>query len=222
MLDITLGRDGSAAGVEQIGAALAARGPLLLVLDNFESVITHASATVGQWLRQAPEARFLVTSRERLHLAGEIVFDLGPLSMPDGDGDAGACEAVQLFVERARAVQRSYTLTDEEAPRVVELVRALDGNALAIELAAARMRVLTTADSDREPPAEPRRLRGQRRRRGATPPHPARRRRLVVERAQALGAGGARAVRRLPRRLRRAGRARGPRSLGTSGRAAAD
>jgi predicted ATPase len=146
VLDIPLGQDGSAAGVEQLGTALAARGPVLLVLDNFESVVAHAAATVGRWLRQAPEARFLVTSRERLRLTGEIVFDLGPLAMPEDDGDEGAFEAVQLFVERATAARRGYVLTDEEAPRVAGLVRMLDGNPLAIELAAARMRVLTTMD----------------------------------------------------------------------------
>jgi predicted ATPase len=145
-LDIPLGQDGSVAGVEQLGMALAARGPLLLVLDNFESVVAHAPATVGRWLRQAPEARFLVTSRERLRLAEEVVFDLGPLTVPDDDRDVGAFEAVQLFVARAHAVRRSYALTEEEAPRVAALVRLLDGNPLAIELAAARMRVLTTVD----------------------------------------------------------------------------
>jgi predicted ATPase len=146
VLDIPLGQDGSAAGVEQLGVALAARGPVLLVLDNFESVVAYAAATVGKWLRQAPAARFLVTSRERLRLTGEIAFDLGPLTMPEDNGDAGAFEAVQLFVARAKAVQRGYALTEEEAPLVAELVRMLDGNPLAIELAAARMRVLTTVD----------------------------------------------------------------------------
>lgn len=145
-LDIQLGQDGSAAAIEQLGVALAARGPVLLVLDNFEGVVAHASTTVGRWLSQAPEARFLVTSRERLRIAGEIVFDLGPLTVPNGDRDVGAFEAVQLFVARAKAVRRSYALTEEEAPRVAALVRLLDGNPLAIELAAARMRVLTTVD----------------------------------------------------------------------------
>lgn len=145
-LDIPLSRDGGAASVEQLGAALAGRGPVLLVLDNFESVIAHATATVGQWLQQAPEARFLVTSRERLRLVDEAVFDLGSLAVPEGDHDVGAFEAVQLFVARTQTIQRSYALTHEESPLVAELVRVLDGNALAIELAAARMRVLTTAE----------------------------------------------------------------------------
>jgi predicted ATPase len=138
--------NGGAASVELLGRALAGRGAVLLVLDNFEGVVAHADATIGRWLSLAPEARFLVTSRERLRLFGEVVFDLGPLAVPDEHGDPGAFEAVQLFVERAQAVRRSFALTREEAPRVVALVRALDGNPLAIELMATRTRVLTTAE----------------------------------------------------------------------------
>jgi predicted ATPase len=146
-LGVPLGDGGSgAASVELLGRALAGLGPLFLVLDNIEGVVAHATATIGRWLSLAPEARFLVTSRERLRLFGEVVFDLGPLAMPDVHDDPGAFEAVQLFVERAQAGRRSFVLTREEAGRVVALVRALDGNPLAIELMATRTRVLTTAE----------------------------------------------------------------------------
>lgn len=133
-------------GVAHIGRALAGRGPVLLVLDNFEGVVDHAAATVAEWLRIAPDACFLVTSRARLRLAREIVFELGPLSLPEQDRDVDTSDAVQLALDRLRAARPDYTLTADERPRVAELVRLLDGNPLAIELAAARARALSTAE----------------------------------------------------------------------------
>ena len=58
--------------VERVGRAIRAQGPCLIVLDNFEQAISHGAATVGRWVREASEARFLVTSRERLRLAAEV------------------------------------------------------------------------------------------------------------------------------------------------------
>ena len=136
----------------QLAGALASRGPLLVVLDNFEQVVGDAAATVGEWLRAAPRARFLVTSRQRLGLEGEVLFDLGPLPLPRAGLPATESEAVQLFVERARSVRRGYELGEEDAPVVAELVRELDGLSLAIELCAARVRVLSPAQLLRDLP----------------------------------------------------------------------
>ena len=124
--------------VAQLGAALAGWQKTLLVLDNFEHVLELAHPVVTAWLAVAPQAHFLLTSRERLKLEGEHVFELGPLSSsPERD------DAVSLFVERAREVRSAYALATGEVPIVRELVRELDGNPLAIELAAARTRVLS-------------------------------------------------------------------------------
>lgn len=145
-LDVPMGAAESDGAVALVGDALAARGPVLLCLDNFESVAACAAQTIAAWLEQALDARFLVTSRERLCLSGELVFDLGPLSLPDDDGDPTAGDAAQLFLERARAIGGGDRLVEEDAPAVGALVRRLDGNPLAIELAAARLRVLTASE----------------------------------------------------------------------------
>ncbi|MEW5848088.1 MAG: protein kinase [Myxococcota bacterium] len=131
--------------VSQLGQSLAARGRVLILLDNFEQVVEHGPATLGVWLKMAPRAHFLVTSRELLRLPGEVPHNLAPLPTPQAGDDVAASEAVQLFVERARTVRRGYALTEAEAPLVAEIVRQLDGIPLAIELAAARMGVLSAA-----------------------------------------------------------------------------
>src|SRR5262245_2916808 len=124
-LDVpALSSDGALA---RLGAAIASRGRVLIVLDNFEQIVAHADSPVGVWLAIAPEARFLVTSRESLKLRGELLFELGPLSLPGEAGDLRASEAVRLFVDRTRAVRRSFALDEAEAPAVRRLVRDLDG-----------------------------------------------------------------------------------------------
>jgi len=123
---------------ELIAQSLAARGATLLVLDNFEQVATIATETVGRWRARAPSSRFVVASRTALQLPGERVVPLGPLGVDLGDATA----AVQLFIERARAVRHGYDPSDEERAVIAEVVRALDGMPFAIELAASRMRVL--------------------------------------------------------------------------------
>ena len=146
----TLGIQGSPRGgdeelANQVGHALAGRGDVLFVLDNFEQAAGHAAATIGLWMAAAPRAHLLVTSRERLRVAGELSWYLEPLDLPPEDADkraALASEAVQLFVDRAQLVRPGYQLADDDAPAVAQLVRRLDGNPLAIELAAARMGVL--------------------------------------------------------------------------------
>lgn len=121
-----------------LALSIASRGPLLLVIDNFEQVARAAASTVGEWLVAAPEARFLVTSRERLGVPGEVSFELPPLSLVS-TADAQPSEAVQLFLDRVRA------LRPELEPRgtlVDDVVRALEGIPMAIELAAGRVDVL--------------------------------------------------------------------------------
>lgn len=117
----------------QIGHALAGRGALLLVLDNFEQLVACGPSTIGRWLAAAPRARVLVTSRERLSIDGEIALELPPLA-PE--------LAARLFEERARAVRRDFAIGAADRADVAELVRRLDGLPLAIELAAARINVL--------------------------------------------------------------------------------
>ena len=133
----------------QAGHAIAGRGEMLLVLDNFEQATPHAAASVGRWVAMAPRAHLLVTSRERLRVHGELSWYLEPLEAPaDPEVDrktALASEAVQLFVDRAQLVRPGYALPDEDVRSVVHLVKRLDGTPLAIELAAARMGVLAPA-----------------------------------------------------------------------------
>ena len=121
-------------GDGEICRALAARGRCLLVVDDFEKLIADASL-VDRWLAAAPELRVLVTSRERLRLAGEVAFDLAPLALATG--------AVELFIARAQTVRRDFAPVGDELAEVASLVEALDGLPLAIELCAARVRVLS-------------------------------------------------------------------------------
>jgi predicted ATPase/class 3 adenylate cyclase len=133
-LRIPLGRDDP---VVQLGHAIAGRGRCLVILDNFEQIVANAAATVGRWLDVAADAGFLVTSRERLHLGGEQTLPLAPLTV---DGDA-----VELFAMRARAHQPGFAVSPDNRDAVREIVRLLDGLPLAIELAAARIRILSPA-----------------------------------------------------------------------------
>ena len=130
-------------GVAQLGHALAARGPVLLILDNFEQVVELAPATVGTWMSMAPLARFLVTSRELLCVPGEVRLDVASLPLPAperGIASILASDSVRLFVERVRAVRGwSYTPSDADIANIAKIVRHLDGIPLGIELAAGRL-----------------------------------------------------------------------------------
>jgi predicted ATPase/transcriptional regulator with XRE-family HTH domain len=123
----------------------------LLVLDNFEQVVT-AGPLVGELLEACSSLAVLITSRVAVRLRGEHEFPVPPLAFPSRTEDAGhpadaetlsSFSAVALFVERARAVRPGFTLNDDNAAAVVEICRRLDGLPLAIELAAARCNVLT-------------------------------------------------------------------------------
>lgn len=128
---------GKADPVTQVGRAIAGRGRCLIILDNFEQVVDQAPATLGRWLDQARDATFIATSRERLHLPGEELFPVEPLAL--------ASEAIELFATRAKAHKADFVLSDARRAEVAEIVRLLDGLPLAIELAAARISVLSTA-----------------------------------------------------------------------------
>ncbi len=116
--------------VAQIGHAIAGRGRCLVILDNFEQLVQVARDAVAAWLARAPDATFLVTTREVTGLPGEVTFDLPPLSGAD---------AVALFARRATAACSDFAIDDDNRDAVATLVRMIDGLPLAIELAAARV-----------------------------------------------------------------------------------
>lgn len=144
-LDAVVGSARAGDRVLELGVALGRLGDALVVLDNVERLAGFGPETIGRWLRDAARVRFLATSRVRLRLAGEVVHELGPLSLPQDAGDPARSQAVQLFVERARTVRPSFALTAENAASVADLVRQLDGIPLALELGASRMGVLSPA-----------------------------------------------------------------------------
>ena len=122
---------------------------LLLVLDNFEQV-GEAAAAVGELLAAAPGLKILVTSRAVLHLYGEHEFSVPPLDVPDPGDVLEASElahygAIQLFVERAQAVQPDFALTAENGAAIAQICSRVDGLPLALELAATRVKVLPPA-----------------------------------------------------------------------------
>ena len=122
--------------LEQLGNTLAQRKRVLVVLDNFEQIVDAAAKSVASWMLHAPEAIFIVTSRIRLNIGGEHVYNLRPHDFE---------EAVHLFEERARANVSDFVLNDENRLVVEEIVTKLDGIALAVELAAARIQLLEPA-----------------------------------------------------------------------------
>ena len=120
---------------------------LLLVLDNCEHLLDACARLADALLHGCPHLRLVVTSRERLGIAGERTWRVPPLALPDGQRlpprDAlTQNEAVRLFAERAVVVQPYFAVTDENAPAVAQVCTRLDGIPLAIELAAARVRSL--------------------------------------------------------------------------------
>ncbi len=121
----------------------------LLVLDNFEQAL-NATPLVADLLAGSPRLRVIVTSRAVLHLSGELAYEVPALRVPDTPGllsldDVATYDAVALFVERARASDRSFLAGADNLREIVEICRRLDGLPLAIELAAARTRLLTPA-----------------------------------------------------------------------------
>ncbi len=117
----------------------------LLLLDNFEQVTAAASA-IAELLEACPGLNILVTSREALRIRGERVYPVSAMTLPPAGepiGNVNAFEAIQLFVERARAVNPAFRMTDDNASAIVEICRRLDGLPLAIELATARLKLFS-------------------------------------------------------------------------------
>jgi predicted ATPase/class 3 adenylate cyclase len=120
---------------------------LLLLLDNFEQVI-EAATQVADLLAACSELKILVTSREGLRISGEREYSLPPLALPNltqlpSLETLSQYAAVELFIQRAQAVKPDFDITSDTAPAVAEICSQLDGLPLAIELAAARIKMLT-------------------------------------------------------------------------------
>ena len=117
---------------------------LLFILDNCEHLLSGATALIRRLLA-SPGVTVVATSREALNIAGEQIYAVSPLLVPDETSDRltlGEYPAIQMFQQRARAGNPTFTLTDENAAAVGQIVRRLDGIPLAIELAAARVKLL--------------------------------------------------------------------------------
>jgi predicted ATPase len=123
--------------------------PVLLLLDNFEHLIS-AAPFVAELLSAGPRLKVIVTSQSRLHVYGEYEFPVSPLALPDLKTippveSLSRLPAVALFVERAQAIKHGFALTKENAATVATICARLDGLPLAIELAAARIKLLSPA-----------------------------------------------------------------------------
>lgn len=116
---------------------------LLLILDNCEHLIEASAHLAEQLLHAGANLKIIASSREALGIAGETIYRVPPLSLPDPDqGGREAlmeCESVQLFVERASAANPKFVLTEQNASAIAQICRRLDGIPLALELAAARV-----------------------------------------------------------------------------------
>lgn len=127
--------------IEELGG-----GRSVVVLDNCEHLVEAAATLTDALLRSCPDLTVLATSREPLRVAGETTWRVPSLSVPDRPPRIDTLkqyEAVQLFVDRARRARPNFTVTNETAPAVAGICQRLDGIPLAIELAAARVRVLS-------------------------------------------------------------------------------
>ncbi len=125
---------------------------VLLILDNCEHMIDACARLAAAWLRQTSHLKILVTSRQALNVSGEIVWQVPTLSLPDSAQaaeDPARSEAVRLFIERARFALPSFTVTDATIGQVAQISRHLDGLALAIELAASRVDLLSLEEINR-------------------------------------------------------------------------
>ena len=163
---LTVGDNIPAAAAQALGITLATAGdPIdsltralkskraLLVFDNCEHLVESASHVIGAILRGCPKVKVLSTSRQFLGLDGEATYRMPSLSLPSDPNvssltaDASArYSALLLFVERARAVDNGFGLSDENAPIIAEICRRLDGIPLAIELAASRVKMLSVSE----------------------------------------------------------------------------
>ncbi|WP_072803521.1 protein kinase domain-containing protein [Rhodococcoides yunnanense] len=141
-------RDQSLRPLREVLIEFLAPRELLLVLDNCEHVVTSVAKLSETLLRVCPGLRILATSREALAIAGEAVLRVPPLTVPDPEirqslRSVPKYDAVTLFIERAAAAAPGFTLTEENSDAVTGICNRLDGLPLPIELAAARLRVMS-------------------------------------------------------------------------------
>jgi predicted ATPase/class 3 adenylate cyclase len=121
---------------------------LLLLLDNVEHLVRECAVFVEELLERCPDISVLVTGREALFISGETTLQIPSLSLPANSqsltlDEVCRYEGIQLFLERAHAVRPDFEITEHNAARVAEIVQRLDGIPLALELAAARLRMMT-------------------------------------------------------------------------------
>jgi predicted ATPase len=138
-----LSEAGGAPIVEQVTRHLS-EAEMLLVLDNFEQIVA-AGPIVADIMAEVPACKFIVTSREALHVRGEQVYPVPPLGLPASPpshpGAVLGAPAVALFVQRAREIDPAFALTDDNASDIAAICHRVEGLPLAIELAAARIAV---------------------------------------------------------------------------------
>jgi predicted ATPase/DNA-binding SARP family transcriptional activator len=122
---------------------------VLLILDNCEHLVEACAQLITALLMNCPNLKVLATSRETLNVAGEATYSMPPLSLPERDvslDELSKYESVKLFAERAALALSSFTLTEENARTIVDICLRVDGIPLAIELAAARVSILSTEE----------------------------------------------------------------------------
>ena len=139
-------RPGHSAPLEDVLQRFLASRELLLVVDNCEHVIDGAARTIHDILRRAPGVSIVATSRESLGVPGELEYRVSPLSVEAGGADARGADAVRLFLERFHSTQPDADVSDEELEAIMRICRRVEGIPLAIELAAARSRILAPAE----------------------------------------------------------------------------
>jgi predicted ATPase/DNA-binding winged helix-turn-helix (wHTH) protein/Tfp pilus assembly protein PilF len=142
-VSLTTTEDGLAALAELVGKAIKDLGVSLIVIDNAEQVVQWVGPLVERWWKHATEASFVITSQVPTGVAMEQRLPLDPLPMPSAEDAGTPCPAVQLFVDRAQSVNPAFERTVDNQAGIANIVRQLDGLPLAIELAAARMHLMT-------------------------------------------------------------------------------
>ena len=139
-------RPGEGASIEEVVTRYLWPRSLLLLVDNCEHLIDPAAAAIKLLLDACPKLRVIATSRESLGIPGEIDVRVPSLRVADGADSSEASEAVQLFLDRARTVRPDFEPTAEEMSDITGICERIDGIPLGLELAAARLRTLSTSE----------------------------------------------------------------------------